>query len=80
MNKEQITLHNEQYLIPYKGEINPTTLSDLMLVMAKNMEYSLQEAGATKEDYTILDLYNLAKPFVKEIFAKSNGSIDFKID
>jgi hypothetical protein len=81
MNKEQIALHDERYLIPYKGNISVTVLEDLMLVMAKNMEYALQEAGAEKgKDYKILDLFNLAKPFAENIFAKSNRDIAFRTE
>ena len=81
MNKEQIELYNEQYIIPYKGKLEMTTLEDLMLTMAKNMEYALQEAGATKEkDYKILDLFELAKPFALEIFSKENNEVSFRTE
>jgi hypothetical protein len=79
--REAIEWHNETHLIPNKGIINPTTLPDLMLVMAKNMEYALKEAGAEKgKDYKILDLFNLAKPFAESVFVKSNGNIDFRTE
>ena len=81
MTKEEVEFLNSKYLIPNKGKISPTNLSDLMLVMAKNMEYALQEAGAEKDkDYKILDLFYLAKPFAENIFSKSNGEIDFAIE
>jgi hypothetical protein len=81
MNKEQIVLHNEQYLIPYKGKLEISTLEDLLLTMAKNMEYALQEAGAVKEkDYKILDLFELAKPFALEIFSKKNNEMTFRTE
>lgn len=78
MEKDHIEFLNEKYLIPYKGKIEISGLEDLMLVMAKNMEYALQEAGAEKEkDYKLLDLFELAKPFALDVFSKSNGKIDF---
>ena len=78
MNKQQIKFHNEKYLIPYKDKLEMNTLEDLMLAMAKNMEYTLQEAGAKKEkDYKLLDLFELAKPFALEIFSKENSKITF---
>ena len=81
MNKEQIELHNEQYIIPYKGKLEINTLEDLMLTMAKNMEYALQEAGAKKEkDYKILDLFELAKPFALEIFSNANNEVSFRTE
>ena len=81
MQREEIELHNEKYLIPYKGKIEINTLEDLMLAMAKNMEYALQEAGATKEkDYKLLDLFELAKPFALEIFSKENNEVTFRTE
>ena len=78
MDKETIEFHNAKYLIPYKGQLGTNGLEDLMLIMAKNMEYALQEAGAEKEkDYKILDLFELAKPFALDVFSKANSKIDF---
>ena len=57
------------------------SLEDLMLAMAKNMEYALQEAGAKKEkDYKLLDLFELAKPFAVEIFSRKKSEITFRAD
>jgi len=53
-----------------------TTLEDLLLVMAKNVECSLMEAGAKPgKDYTLLDLYKLAQPFALETY--KGGKINF---
>jgi hypothetical protein len=53
-----------------------STLEDLLLVMAKNVEDSLLEAGAKPgKDYTLLDLYKLAQPFALETF--KGGKINF---
>lgn len=44
-------------------------LSDEYLAMAYTIEQSLISAGAVPgEDYTILDLYKLAQPFILELF------------
>ncbi|WP_163560826.1 hypothetical protein [Halomonas sp. NO4] len=57
-----------------------TTLEDLLLIMAKNMERSLIEAGATPgEDYSMRDLYTWATPFALEVF-KKNDSITYAIE
>jgi len=51
------------------GETDPSTLEDLILIMAKNVERALIEGGAVPgEDYTILDLYGFARPFALEVF------------
>lgn len=55
-----------------------TTLEDLLLIMAKNMEQSLIEAGATPgKDYSVRDLYTWATPFALEVF-KKNDSITYR--
>ncbi|KRB07975.1 hypothetical protein [Lysobacter sp. Root690] len=57
-----------------------TTLEDLVLVMAKNIEHSLIEAGATPgEDYTMRDLFNWSTPFALEVFKKS-GVITYRTE
>ena len=53
--------------------------SDLFMIMAKNVEDSLIQGGATPgEDYSILDLYRLAQPFALSVF-KSNESMQFTL-
>lgn len=48
-----------------------SSLEDLLLVMAKNVEDSMLQAGAKPgDDYTILDLYKLAQPFALDVFKK----------
>jgi hypothetical protein len=60
------------------GEADPNTLEDLWLILARNVEDSLIEAGATPgEDYTMLDLYKLAQPFVLDLFRKPDNDITF---
>lgn len=54
------------------------SFEDFFLVIAKNIEDSLIMAGATPEkDYTILDLYKLAQPFVLHKFKEDNELIIF---
>ena len=55
------------------GKTDATCLDDLLLVMAKNIELSMLAAGATPGvDYTHLDLFNLAAPFVLSVFEKTD--------
>ena len=47
----------------------PGELEDELLAFAYTIENSMLSAGARPEkDYTILDLYRLAQPFVLEMF------------
>lgn len=49
--------------------IDPNTLEDFYMAIAKSIELSLIQAGAVAgTDYTFLDLYKLAQPFVLERF------------
>ncbi len=58
---------------------DPSTLEDLILVMAMNVERSLIEAGAQPgSDYTYQDLFNMATPFALEVFRR-NESITYRI-
>lgn len=50
-----------------------SSLEDLLLVMAKNVEESLLEGGAKPgKDYGVLDLYKLAQPFALSVFESRN--------
>jgi hypothetical protein len=52
-------------LIPSFHLITSDDFSDFYAIIAKNVEDSLITSGATPgKDYTILDLYKLAQPFV----------------
>jgi len=67
-------------LIREFGESDPKTLEDLWLVLARNAEDSLIKAGATPgKDYTMLDLYKLAQPFVLDLFSKPDNDINFTV-
>ena len=54
---------------PFKTD--PSTLDDLLLVIAGTIEDSLASSGAIPDqDYTIMDLYRLASPYALHIFKK----------
>lgn len=60
-------------LLKRVGKTAPDTLEDLLLIMAKNVETSLIQAGATPgKDYTIRDLYTWGMPFALEVFRNSD--------
>ena len=61
--------NNPERLIRKVGDTVQDDLGDIMLVLAKNVEESMLDAGAVPgKDYTILDLYKLAQPFALSIF------------
>lgn len=61
-------------LIRAYTEIDPTALEDYYMAVAKAIEKSLVQAGATPGvDYTFLDLYKLAQPFVLERFKNESS-------
>ena len=52
-------------LIPDFTSMDETTLTDFWTLVAHNIEDSFLQVGMTpKEDYTALDLFKLAQPFV----------------
>lgn len=58
----------------------PENLDDLILVMAKNVESGLIKGGARPGvDYSILDLYELARPFALEIFKKNIDTMTYTL-
>jgi len=65
---------SQRHLILRPTGSRPETLDDLMLVMAATIEDSLLEAGATHDEYSILELYQLAQPFCLEMFKNNNIS------
>ena len=70
MKKELMTRYNNTGMDEF---------SDLFMIMAKNVEDSLIQGGATPgEDYSILDLYRLAQPFALSVF-KSSESMQFTL-
>lgn len=63
------------------GETAPNTLEDLLLIMAKNVEVSLLQGGATPgEDYTIRDLYTWGLPFALSVFENNESETTFVIN
>lgn len=66
-------------LLPRPEVTDHSTLTDLFLCMAVNIEDSLLEAGAIPDkDYTRLDLYKLAQPFAVDVFVRTNVSFDVR--
>jgi len=54
-------------LIPDFQCMDTRTLNDQWMALAKTLELSLMESGATPGlDYTILDLYKLTQPLIVE--------------
>lgn len=60
-------------LIRYFEVTDTSTLTDYWWLTAKAIEQSLMQSGAEPGiDYSRIDLYNLAKPFVLERFKSTN--------
>lgn len=58
---------------------DPSTLEDLILAMAMNIESSLIEAGAKAgQDYSFKDLWTWATPFALEIFKDKDRAITYR--
>jgi transcriptional regulator with XRE-family HTH domain len=56
-------------LIPYQEPTDMKNMADFWWLVAKSTEQSLIESGAVPgQDYSLLDLYQLAQPFVLEQF------------
>lgn len=65
-------------LIPNFQTVDMNSLEDLLLVFAKSVENSLAQAGGQPgKDYTLLDCYKLAQPFVLELFKHEDNGITF---
>lgn len=66
-------------LIPSFDQVNIDAIEDFYMIIAKNIEISLIQSGAVAgTDYTILDLYKLAQPFVLEKF-KTEKSLTYAV-
>lgn len=53
------------------------SLEDTWYEMAYAIESSLQNAGANKRDYTLMELFSLAQPFVLEMWKNDDKKMDF---
>lgn len=63
------------------GKTAPSTLEDLVLIMAKNLEAPLIQGGAVPgQDYKIHDLYSWAMPFALEVFKDKSKNISYAIE
>lgn len=60
-----------QPLIKKKTNVGENDMEDCIMLIAAKIEDSLMDAGAKPgQDYTLLDLYKLALPFVVHRFQK----------
>lgn len=65
-------------LIQKLDEIEAGHLCDEYLAIAYTIERSLVAAGGVPgEDYTLLDLYQLAQPFVLELFRDDTKNMEY---
>jgi hypothetical protein len=65
-------------LLPRPSATDITALEDLFLCMAATIEDSLLQAGAEPGiDYSRLDLYKLAQPFVLHTYKQPKADVAF---
>ena len=65
-------------LIPIMDEMDSGHLGDEFMAVAHTIETSLMDSGAVPgQDYTILDLYTLAQPFVLDKFKSEELEIAY---
>lgn len=55
----------------------PDSLEDAWYGMAYAVESSLMAGGAKEGEYTVMDLYSLAQPFVLEMWKDKSRNMDF---
>lgn len=66
-------------LIKSFDTLDTNSLEDFYMVIAQGIEASFIQSGATPgTDYTLLDLYKLAQPFVLEQF-KTEKSLSYAV-
>lgn len=66
-------------LIKSFDTLDTNSLEDFYMVIAQSIEASLIQSGAAPgTDYTLLDLYKLAQPFVLEQF-KTEKSLSYAV-
>ena len=57
----------------------PDSLEDAWYGVAYVIESSLMAAGSVKGDYTVMDLYSLAQPFVLEMWKDESRNMDYDV-
>ena len=73
--------HNRTHLIHYVGGNDTTSLEDLLLVVAKNIEEAMLTAGAEPgKDYTYRDLFTLSLPFAVDTWKHNRDKMSFSTD
>lgn len=70
-------MFEKQRLIEKRELGTADSLEDTWYEMAYAIESSLQNAGANKRDYTLMELFSLAQPFVLETWKDNNKKMDF---
>lgn len=69
----------KKQLIKSYDKLDVNSLEDFYMIVAQNIETSLIQSGASPgTDYTMLDLYKLAQPFVLERF-KTEKSLSYAV-
>lgn len=72
----QMSHSEEEPLIPYIEHTDITNFQDFWWLTAKALEQSLMQSGAEPgTDYSMLDLYQLAQPFVLERFKSTDMNL-----
>lgn len=57
----------------------PDSLEDAWYGVAYAVESSLISAGSVQGDYTLMDLYSLAQPFVLEMWKDESRNMDYDL-
>ncbi len=71
-------LDNHTPLMPIKKITDTRNCQDVLIVAAAAIEQAITQCGAVPgEDYTVLDLFNLAQPFAVEQFKKVDYDLKF---
>ncbi len=69
----------KKQLIKSYDKLDANSLEDFYMIVAQSIETSLIQSGAVPgNDYTLLDLYKLAQPFVLERF-KTEKSLSYAV-
>jgi hypothetical protein len=78
--EKQFDTDTKARLIEFDGEIDKTTMSDVLLITARNIEDAFLSAGANPvQDYNYVDLFTLALPFVLESWKVSDGQLTLTV-
>ncbi|MEQ6290533.1 hypothetical protein ACFPAG_07920 [Vogesella sp. GCM10023246] len=62
-----------RYLIPALEEVDVTSIEEMLMVCAREVEDALISSGASEDEYTRMDLIRLAAPFALEVMKARNA-------